>query len=130
MTISGDPDLTISGEPEMRCAPHDPDNLLDRMSSESTLAAHYRRLAGRERRLLGAHLGITSGRALSVGSGWHPGRHLFPAPAFRLIAVDSDPERVEGVERLDRADEAHLGYAGRLDFPPGSFDVVLYRLVL
>ena len=37
---------------------------------------------------------------------------------------------MDGVERLDRADEVHLGYAGRLDFPPASFDVVLYRLVL
>jgi len=67
---------------------------------------------------------------VSIGAGWHPGRHLFPAPAFRLVAVDSDPERVAGVESLDRADEVHLGYAGRLDFPPGSFDIVLYRLVL
>jgi SAM-dependent methyltransferase len=37
---------------------------------------------------------------------------------------------VAGVRRLERADEVHLGYAGRLDFPPGSFDVILYRLVL
>ena len=29
-----------------------------------------------------------------------------------------------------RADEARVGYAGKLDFPDGSFDVVLYRLVL
>jgi SAM-dependent methyltransferase len=122
--------MTISDDPQMRCAPHDPDNLLDRMSRESALAAHYRHLVAREQRLLGAHLGIAAGVVLSVGSGWHPGRHLFPAPAFRLIAVDSDPERVEGVGRLDRADETHLGYAGQLDFPPASFDVVLYRLVL
>jgi SAM-dependent methyltransferase len=67
---------------------------------------------------------------LSVGAGWHPGRELFPAPAFRLVAVDSDPERVDGVARLGRADAVHLGYAGRLEFPPASFDVVLYRLVL
>jgi SAM-dependent methyltransferase len=112
------------------CVPHDPDNLLDRLTPESTLQAHYSHLVEREQRLLGAHLGISSGAVLSVGSGWHPGRHLFPAPAFRLVAVDSDPERVAGVERLDRADEVHLGYAGRLAFPPASFDVVLYRLVL
>ena len=121
--------MTIS-EPDARCAPHDPDNLLDRLSRESTLEAHYRHLIERERQLLGKHLGITRGDVLSVGSGWHPGRHLFPAPAFRLTAVDSDPERVDGVARLDRADEARLGYAGRLDFQPASFDVVLYRLVL
>jgi SAM-dependent methyltransferase len=119
--------VTIS-EPQIGCAPHDPDNLLDRLSRESSLEARY--VVGRERRLLGRHLGISGGAVLSVGSGWHPGRHLFPAPAFRLTAVDSDPERVAGVQRLGRADETHLGYAGRLDFPPASFDVVLYRLVL
>ncbi len=122
--------MTISEELQMGCAPHDPDNLLDRLSRESTLQAHYGRLIEREQRLLAAHLEIAGGTVLSVGSGWHPGRHLFPAPAFRLIAVDSDPERVAGVERLGRADEVHFGYAGRLDFPPASFDVVLYRLVL
>lgn len=122
--------MTISEPPEMRCAPHDPDNLLDRLTSESTLQVHYEHLIEREHRLLAAHLGVSSGCVLSVGAGWHPGRHLFPPPAFRLVAVDSDPERVAGVASLDRADEVHLGYAGRLDFPPASFDVVLYRLVL
>jgi len=29
-----------------------------------------------------------------------------------------------------RADEGRVGYAGRLELPPHSFDVVLYRLVL
>jgi SAM-dependent methyltransferase len=122
--------MTISEQPQMRCAPHDAENLLDRLTSESTLQAHYQHLIEREQRLLAAHLGIASGRVLSVGAGWHPGRHLFPAPAFRLVAVDSDPERVAGVASLDRADEVHLGYAGRLEFPPSSFDIVLYRLVL
>jgi SAM-dependent methyltransferase len=122
--------MTISEPPQMRCAPHDPDNLLDRLTGEATLQAHYERLIEREQRLLAAHLGISSGDVLSVGGGWHPGRHLFPAPAFHLVGVDSDPERVAGVKPLDRADEVHLGYAGRLEFPPASFDVVLYRLVL
>jgi len=122
--------MTISEPTQMRCAPHDPDNLLDRLTPESTLQAHYERLIEREQRLLAAHLGLSSGQVLSVGAGWHPGRHLFPAPAFRLLAVDSDPERVAGVAALDRADEVRLGYAGRLEFPPAAFDVVLYRLVL
>ncbi len=119
-----------STQSQLRCAPHDPDNLLDRMSSESTLETHYEHLIHREQTLLAAHLGISSGEVLSVGAGWHPGRHLFGEPAFRLTAVDSDPERVDTVERLARADEAHLGYAGHLDLPAASFDVVLYRLVL
>ena len=121
--------MTLADNRE-RAVPHDPDNLLDRLSRESTLEAHYRYLTARERSLLADRLGVSGGDVLSVGAGWHPGRQLFPAPAFRLVAVDSDPERVEGVARLGRADEAHLGYAGRLDFPPASFDVVLYRLVL
>jgi SAM-dependent methyltransferase len=114
----------------MRAAPYDPHNLLDRLSRDSTLEAYYRYLTERERSLLADHLHIDGGDVLSVGAGWHPGRELFPAPAYRLVAVDSDPERVAGVEHLARADEVHLGYAGRLDFPAGSFDVVLYRLVL
>jgi len=119
-----------SAPEQMRAAPHDPDNLLDRLSREETLHAHYLHLIDREQRLLAARLPIHTGDVLSIGSGWHPGRHLFPAPGFRLIAVDSDPERVEGVARLDAANEVHLGYAGQLDFAPASFDVVLYRLVL
>ncbi len=121
--------MTISVA-QMRAAPHDPDNLLDRLSRASTLEAHYDHLIERERRLLARHLRIGQGSVLSVGSGWHPGRHLFPAPAFRITAVDSDPERVQTVERLNRADESLLGFAGQLVFPPAAFDVVLYRLVL
>lgn len=81
----------------------------------------------REQAILARRLGIERGDVLSVGSGWHPGRHLFPAPEFRLVAVDADPDHVAGVIG---ADEAILGYAGQLEFPPASFDIVLYRLVL
>lgn len=123
-------DLIGLSPEQMRAAPHDPDNLLDRLSREATLEAHYRRQAEREHALLAARLPVRSGDVLSVGAGWHPGRELFPAPAFRLVAVDSDPEKVAVVERLHRADEAQLGYAGHLEFAPASFDVVLYRLVL
>lgn len=94
------------------------------------MEAHYRHIMRREQALLAGRLGITTGDTLSVGAGWYPGRHLFPSPAFRLTAVDSNPERVAGVVRAGRADEAHVGYAGRLGLPPASFDVVLYRLVL
>lgn len=84
----------------------------------------------RERSLVSQRLGLSGGEVLSVGAGWHPGRHLFPAPAFRIVAVDSDPGRVEGLRASGRADEAHVGYAGRLDLEPHSFDIVLYRLVM
>jgi len=113
-----------------RAAPHDPDNLLDRLSRPSTLDVHYRQIMQREQQLLDERLGIAGGDVLSVGCGWHPGRHLFPAPEFRLVAVDSNPARVAGVAETGQADEAHVGHAGRLGLPPSSFDVVLYRLVL
>jgi SAM-dependent methyltransferase len=105
-------------------------NLLDRISARETLEAHYRHLEDRERLLLDRHLGIPGGEVLSVGCGWHPGRHLFPAPAFRLTGVDTDPERVEAVLATGRADSAFVGRAGALELQSRSFDVVLYRLVL
>jgi SAM-dependent methyltransferase len=106
------------------------DNVLDRLSRQSTLELHYSRMMRREKQILDRRLGLTGGDVLSVGCGWHPGRHLFPAPAFRLVAVDADPHKVAGVMSSGRADEAQVGYAGRLQFAPRSFDVVLYRLVL
>jgi len=110
--------------------PYDPDNVLDRLSREATLEHHYRLMEARERALVQRRLGLTGGRVLSVGAGWYPGRHLFAAPAFDLVAVDADPAKVAGVLEAGRADDAVHGYAGRLALAPGSFDVVLYRLVL
>lgn len=104
------------------CVPDDPHN---RPSGPAT-----RRHISRERELVRRRLGLGAGRVLSVGAGWHPGRHLFPAPAFELVAVDAVLERVTGVLDAGRADSAVHGYAGKLDFPPGSFDVVLYRVAL
>jgi SAM-dependent methyltransferase len=111
-------------------APHRSGNLLDRVTRPDTLEVHYRQLERRERSLLDRRLGVWSGDVVSVGSGWHPGRHLFPAPAFTLLGIDADPERVAGLADSGRADEARLGRAGHLDLPPEAFDVVLYRLVL
>jgi SAM-dependent methyltransferase len=110
--------------------PYEPRNLLDRMSRQSTLEVNYRHMMERERAVLDRRLHLTGGDVLSVGAGWHPGRHLFPAPDFRLVAVDSQPDRVAGVVSSGRADEAHVGYAGSLTFPDACFDVVLYRLVM
>ena len=118
------------GSEYARAAPHDRNNLLDRLSQPSTLGIHYRQIMRREQQLLAGRLGIEGGDVLSVGCGWYPGRHLFPAPHFRLVAVDSNPECVEEIVKTGRADEAHVGYAGRLGMPSASFDVVLYRLVL
>ncbi|MGH2888114.1 MAG: class I SAM-dependent methyltransferase [Solirubrobacteraceae bacterium] len=111
-------------------APYVADNLLDRRSRTATLEQHYRHMQARERRLLAGRLPLAGGDVLSVGCGWHPGRHLFPAPAFRIVAADADPAKVAGVLQERRADEALVGQAGSLALEPGSFDVVLYRLVL
>ena len=110
--------------------PYDPDNLLDRHSRPETLEHHYALMQRRERELVDRRLGLSAGRVLSIGAGWHPGRHLFPAPAFELVAADADPAKVAGLLETGRADDAVVGYAGRLDLAPRSFDVVLYRLVL
>ena len=111
-------------------APYDPANLLDRVSRRETLEVNYRHMMERERELVDRRLRLTGGDVVSVGAGWHPGRHLFPAPAFRILAIDSDPDRVAGVLESGRADDARLGSAGELDLPDASCDVVLYRLVL
>jgi SAM-dependent methyltransferase len=71
------------------------------------------------------------GRVASMGAGWHPGRHLFPAPAWELLAVDADPGRPPAAVAAGVADEGLAGRVGRLDeLPDASFDALLYRLVL
>ncbi len=115
----------------MSSEPYTPHNVLDRLSRRSTLELHYAHMMDRERRLLAARLRVGGRDVISIGAGWHPGRHLFPAPEWRLVAVDSDPDHVAGVTTAGRADEARVGRAGALDeIPDASFDVVLYRLVL
>lgn len=115
---------------EAVCAPYQSRNLLDRLSRRSTLQVNYDQMMARERWLVDVRLGFSGGDVLSVGAGWHPGRHMFPAPAFRLVAVDADPERVAGVAANGSADQAWVGRAGELELADHSFDVVLYRLVL
>jgi SAM-dependent methyltransferase len=107
------------------------DNLLDRLSDPATLAVQYERGKQRERELLDRHLGFGGGDALSVGCGWHPGRHLLPRPAWRLVASDVDGDRTRFAVAEGDADEGVVGAAGALDMlPDASFDVVLHRLVL
>ncbi len=110
--------------------PYTPDNVLDRMSRPETLEFQYAHMHEREQLLIRRRLRLDHGDVLSIGAGWHPGRHMFPAPAFRMTAVDADPAKVEGVIETGRADGASVGLAGALEFAPESFDVVLYRLVL
>ncbi len=110
--------------------PYDPDNLLDRVSDPDTLELHYAQVKRREQDLLARLLPLDGGDVLSVGAGWHVGRHLFPAPAWRLTAVDLDLNAVRHATQTGQADDALVASAGELPFDPESFDVVLYRLVL
>jgi SAM-dependent methyltransferase len=113
-----------------RSAPYNASNLLDAVTSKSTMEYHYRHLLAREREVLTRRFPLTTGKVVSIGCGWNPGRHLFPAPAFQLLGVDSDPAKVAGVLASGSVDSAQVGVAGALELGSGSFDAVLYRLVL
>ncbi len=109
---------------------YDPDNLLDRHTSQATLQQQYDHMFKREAELLGRRLGLDGGEVLSVGCGWHPGRHAFPAPAWRMTGVDVEEERPRFLLAEGTIEEGLAGRAGDLPFEPESFDAVLYRLVL
>src|SRR3954470_18804795 len=105
------------------------DNLLDRVSDPGTLARQYQREMARERLLVDRRLGMAGGDVLSVGAGWHPGRHLFPKPAWRLVAVDPDPNRPKIAVERGEADDGFPGVAGGVDRPAGgSLGGVLFPL--
>jgi len=110
--------------------PYHPDNLLNRRTAQATLEFAYRHQEQRERELLARHLRITGGDALSVGCGWHPGRHLLPAPDYRLVVADIDGDCVASALASGAADAGVVARAGELGLESRSFDVVLYRLVL
>jgi SAM-dependent methyltransferase len=110
--------------------PYRADNLLDRVGDADTRQVHYDQEARRERAILARRLPLSGGDVLSVGCGRHPGRHLFPKPAFRMTGVDLDEEMIASLVESGELDDGIAGRAGELPFEPRSFDVVLYRLVL
>ena len=128
------PHLPVRAEPAPRqfaqSQPFCEGSLLDRLTSESTCAVQDRHVMRREREVLDRGLPLSEGSVLSVGCGWNPGRHLFPAPEFHMVGVDADPAKVAGVASARRVDEAIVGQAGALALADCSFDIVLYRLVL
>src|SRR5215208_3254993 len=109
---------------------YEPDHLLDRHSDPATLELHYEQERQRERALLARRLPLVRGEVLSVGCGWHPGRHLFPKPAFRMTGVEPDRAVVDKLVEAGELDSGLAGRAGELPLQDASFDVVLYRLVL
>ena len=110
--------------------PYRDDNLLDRLSGVATRQVHYDQEMRRERELLDRRLPLARGDVLAVGCGWHPGRHLFPRPAFRMTGVDLDEAMISSLRESGELDDGVAGRAGELPYDPESFDVVLYRLVL
>jgi SAM-dependent methyltransferase len=110
--------------------PYRDDNLLDRLSGAATRQVHYDQEMRRERELLDRHLPLSAGDVLAVGCGWHPGRHLFPKPAFRMTGVDLDEAMISSLRESGELDDGIAGRAGELPYEPESFDVILYRLVL
>jgi SAM-dependent methyltransferase len=110
--------------------PYRPDNFLDRHTDQATLEIYYRQIERREFELLRAEL-PAGGEVLSVGAGLYPGRHLFPKPAWRLVAVDADPEAIAVLEEQGSADETLVADAASMEALAGErFDVVLMRLLL
>ena len=110
--------------------PYRADNLLDRVGDADTRQLHYDQEMRRERAILDRRLPLAGGDVLSVGCGRHPGRHLFPRPAFRMTGVDLDEETIDSLLETGELDDGTVARAGQLPYEPGSFDVVLYRLVL
>jgi SAM-dependent methyltransferase len=110
--------------------PYRAHNLLDRLTDADTLQVHYDQEMRREREILDRSLALDGGDVLSVGCGWHPGRHLFPKPAFRMTGVDLDEGMIATLLATGEIDAGRVGRAGELRYPDDSFDVVLYRLVL
>jgi SAM-dependent methyltransferase len=110
--------------------PYRAENLLDRLTGADTLQIHYEQEMRREREILDRSLGLSGGDVLSVGCGWQPGRHLFPRPGFRMTGVDLDEGMIATLLANGELDAGRVGRAGELPYPRGSFDVVLYRLVL
>ncbi|MET0614826.1 MAG: class I SAM-dependent methyltransferase [Thermoleophilaceae bacterium] len=110
--------------------PYRADNLLDRVGDDATRQVHYDHQRRRERTILDRRLGLSGGDVLSVGCGWHPGRHLFPSPAWRMTGVDLDADMIALLRASGEIDDGVAGRAGELPYEPGSFDVVLYRQVL
>src|ERR1044072_5842041 len=97
-----------------------PENLLDRLSDPATLAEQYDRGKRRERELLDRRLGLAGGDAISIGCGWHPGRHLLPAPAWRLVAADVDGNRSRLAVEEGGADEGFVGAGGEVQGLPDA----------
>jgi SAM-dependent methyltransferase len=110
--------------------PYRPDNFLDRHTDQATLEVYYRQIERREAELLAGEL-PPGGEVLSVGAGLYPGRHVFPAPAWHLVAVDADPGAIAVLEEQGSADETLVADASSMiALADERFDVLLMRLLL
>jgi SAM-dependent methyltransferase len=105
------------------------------LSSSEQLDHYEKQLAQRESELLqryGPFAGashISSKCVLSVGCGARP-RMGIPEANHYVVGLDSNPDSVAEARELGEAQEVHVGIAQQLPFEDGSFDVLMYRLVL
>ena len=111
--------------------PYRAENLLDRLTDADTLQVHYDQEMRRERELLDRQPGARERRRafgrLRLASGPPP------VPAARLPHDRRGPRRGDDRARCSRtASSTPAGWRARASCPTrrGSFDVVLYRLVL
>jgi SAM-dependent methyltransferase len=117
-----------------RSQDHDPDNLLDRVTSKarrirfSELFREREDALWRESRLLEPRNGEPA-RVLSVGCGLNARRGL-EVNMPHVWGVDSDADYVAAARALGNVQGVELGSAAKLPFPDGMFDVVFFRLVL
>ena len=79
----------------------------------ATLEVHYDQTRRREQELLARRLRLKAGDVLSVGCGWHPGRHLFPRPQFRMTGVELDAAITHRWWRGRQAGRGDRGEGGR-----------------
>ena len=99
--------------------PYRQDNLLDRHSEAATLALQYEHMRVRERELLEGRLPLAGGDVLTVGCGWNPGRHLFPAPAWRMTGVELEEEKPRVLVANGTLEAGFAGRGGRSGWRPG-----------
>ena len=112
--------------------PYRADNLLDRLGDDGTRQVHYdHEFSPRAGRSSIAACRLEGGDVLSVGlwAGTRVGI-CSPRPAWRMTGVDLNPDMIALLRESGELDDGAEGRAGELDYEPGSFDVVLYRLVL
>ena len=106
-------------DPPAGSEPYEPDNVLDRLSRRSTLEHYYAHMMRRERLLVDRRLGARpAARCCRSGAAGTPAATCSRRPRSGWSASTRSPIASRGVLASGRADEALVGYAGRLELDP------------